>query len=215
MPAPSSAAAQRPKPTARHTRRREEMLHVAAAVFAEQGYHGASMRDIARKLGVQQAAIYYYFPSKAEILEAICRVGITEFLEAIEAIRAADLPSDEKIRRGVRAHLAPLIERRFYVHAFLYLRRDLPAAARRPLDKQARVYEDHWRAILEEGQRRGTLAKSLDAELAMRAILGMCNTVARWSRASPAPSLDRVADSFARLVLGGVAGETEKKRKGR
>jgi len=88
-------------------------------------------------------------------------------------------------------------------------------AARRPLDKQARLYEDHWRAILEEGQRRGTLAKSLDAELAMRAILGMCNTVARWSRASPAPSLDTVADSFARLVLGGVSGAAEKKRRPR
>jgi AcrR family transcriptional regulator len=194
------------RPSTRHARRREEILKTAAGVFAERGFHGASMRDIAARLGVRQAAIYYYFPSKTAILEAICREGITAFVERLGAIYAAPLPSEEKLRRAIRAHLEPLLEQRFYVHAFLYQRRELPKTIRRPLDAQAHAYEALWRAMIEEGQRGGAIAKELDPQLATLAILGMCNTVARWSRPAAAFGLDRIAGAFARLVAFGVFG---------
>jgi AcrR family transcriptional regulator len=182
------------------------MLKTAAGVFVERGYHGASMRDIAARLGVRQAAIYYYFPSKTAILEALCREGITAFVERLGAIYAAPVPSEEKVRRAIRAHLEPLLEQRFYVHAFLYQRRELPKSVRRPLDAQAHAYEALWRALIEEGQRSGEIAKDLDPQLTTLAILGMCNTVARWSRPAAEFGLDRVAGEFARLVAHGLFG---------
>jgi AcrR family transcriptional regulator len=182
------------------------MLKTAAGVFAERGFHGASMRDIAARLGVRQAAIYYYFPSKTAVLEAICREGVMAFVGRLGAIYAAALPSEEKLKRAIRAHIEPLLERRFYVHAFLYQRRDLPQSARRPLDAQAHAYEALWRAMIEEGQRSGAIAKDIDPRLATLAILGMCNTVARWSRPAAEFGLDRVAGEFARLVAHGLFG---------
>lgn len=196
----------RGRPSTRHARRRDEMLRTAAGVFVERGYHGASMRDIAARLGVRQAAIYYYFPSKTAILEALCREGITAFVERLGAIYAAPMPSEEKIGRAIRAHLEPLLEQRFYVHAFLYQRRELPKSVRRPLDAQAHAYEALWRALIEEGQRSGEIAKDLDPQLTTLAILGMCNTVARWSRPAAEFGLDRVAGEFARLVAHGLFG---------
>ncbi len=180
------------------------MLKTAAGVFAERGFHGASMRDIAARLGVRQAAIYYYFPSKTAILEAICREGITAFVERLGAIYASALPSEEKLRRAIRAHLEPLLEQRFYVHTFLYQRRELPKSVRRPLDAQAHAYEALLRTIIEEGQRSGAVAKEIDPQLATLAILGMCNTVARWSRSAAAFGLDRISAQFARLVSHGL-----------
>ncbi len=187
----------------------------AAGVFAERGFHGASMRDIAARLGVRQAAIYYYFPSKTAILEAICRTGITAFVERLGAIYAASLPVEEKVRRAIRAHLEPMLEQRFYVHAFLFQRRDLPKSLRRPLDAQAHAYEALWRALIEEGQRGGVIAATIDAQLATLAILGMCNTVARWSRAAAEFGLDRVADEFTRLVARGLFGAPAPPRRAR
>ena len=195
------------RPSTRHARRHAEILTTAAGVFAERGFHGASMRDIAARLGVRQAAIYYYFPSKTAILEAICREGITAFVERLGAISAAALPSEEKVRRAIRAHLEPMLQQRFYVHAFLFQRRDLPKSARKPLDAQSHAYEALWRALIEEGQRSGAIAKSLDPQLTVLAILGMCNTVARWSRAAGEFGLDRVADEFTRLVALGLFGK--------
>ncbi|MCW5772659.1 MAG: TetR family transcriptional regulator [Rhodospirillaceae bacterium] len=194
------------RPSTRHAKRRDEILRMAAGVFAEKGFHGASMRDIAARLGMRQAALYYYFPSKTGILEAICREGITHFVEKVGIIAAAPLPAEEKLRRALRSHLEPLIEQRFFVHAFLFQRRELPKSVRRPLDAQAHAYTALWRGIVEDGQKKGVIARDLDPELTVLAILGMCNTVARWSRTAAEVGLDRVADSFARLVSHGLFG---------
>lgn len=184
--------------------RKDELLHVAAAEFAARGYPGASMRGIAARWGVKPAALYYWFPSKAKLLEAICRYGIGEFVQRLEAVVALDLPAEERVRRAVRAHLEPLLEKRFYVHAFLFQRRDLPRRARYPLDAQSRAYEALWRALLEEGKREGAIQATLDSQLAVQAVLGMCNSVARWPHAATALTLDPVAQTFTRLICHGL-----------
>ena len=200
MPAPAH-----PKPASeQHGRRREEFLRVAAAVFARRGYRGAGMREIAEQCGVQPAALYYYFPSKVMILAAICQYGVTRFVECLATIQAADLPVETKVRDAVRAHLEPLIENQFYVHAFLFQRRELPVAVRRPLDQLARDYEDLWLALLVEGQSKGVMAKGLDRRITVLAILGMCNAVARWSQGAGGLGLEPVASAFSGLISYGL-----------
>lgn len=185
-------------------RRRDEFLRIAADVFAERGYKGAGMREIAERCGVKPAALYYYFSAKAAILEAICNYGATQFVERLGAIQISELPIDEKIRRAVRSHLEPLLEHQFYVHAFLFQRRELAAAARRPLDVLARNYEDLWHALLVEGQTVGAFPRDIDRKITVLAILGMCNAVARWSRVGTDLGLDAVAATFTRMILVGI-----------
>lgn len=204
MPRPRVPKTPERSPGQRHAGRRDEILRAAAAVFAERGYHGASMRDIAGRLGVQQAAIYYYFDSKADILEGICRIGITEFLEKLGRIVGETGPLAERIRAAIAAHLEPLVQRRFYVHAFLFLRRDLPPRARAPLDGLAHAYEALWRDLIKEGQRRGEIDRGIDPDLAMLAILGMCNTVARWPESAVRGGLAGIAAGFSRIVSQGL-----------
>lgn len=187
-----------------HGRRREEFLRVAAGVFARRGYHGAGMREIAEQCGVKPAALYYYFPSKVMILAAICQYGVTRFVERLAAIQSSDLPIETKVRDAVRTHLEPLIDNQFYVHAFLFQRRELPVAVRRPLDQLARDYEELWLALLVEGQSKGVIPKGLDRKITVLAILGMCNAVARWSHEGGGPGLDPVAATFSSLISSGL-----------
>ena len=72
MSASSARSAAKWEPTARWERRYREVLDAAATAFAEKGYLGASMKDIADRLGVRHASLYYYFPSKEAALAAIC-----------------------------------------------------------------------------------------------------------------------------------------------
>lgn len=192
-----------------HERRREEFLRVAAAVFARHGYHGAGMREIAEQCGVQPAALYHYFPSKVMILASICQYGVTRFVERLAAIQASGLPVETKVRDAVRAHLEPLIENQFYVHAFLFQRRELPVAVRRPLDQLARDYEDLWLALLVEGQSAGVIPKGIDRKITVLAILGMCNAVARWSQGAGGLGLDPVAATFSGLISRGLFSRPE------
>ena len=56
---------------ARRTDTRSRILETSAELFAERGYAGTSMRDLAERLGVTPAALYYHFPSKADILREL------------------------------------------------------------------------------------------------------------------------------------------------
>ena len=55
---------------------RQRILDVAAELFAEQGYDGTSLREIAERIGVTKAALYYHFQSKDQILQALARAGL-------------------------------------------------------------------------------------------------------------------------------------------
>src|SRR6516165_235290 len=111
-------------------RRAPQIIDAAARVFAERGLYGASTQDIADVLGIRQASLYYYFSSKEAALEEVCLRGVEGFLERAVAIAGASGTAREKIERLMRAHLAPLMDRRTYVRTFLNERQHLPIDSR-------------------------------------------------------------------------------------
>lgn len=76
---------------------RARILAVALKLFAEQGYAGTSIRDIAQALGVTKAALYYHFDSKEEILHALTEPVITELRGLAERASADPAPAPERL----------------------------------------------------------------------------------------------------------------------
>ena len=58
-------------PYAKSARQRERIIATALEYFGQQGYHGTSMREIARETGLSQAGLLHHFPSKADLLIAV------------------------------------------------------------------------------------------------------------------------------------------------
>src|SRR5919197_2047734 len=83
--------------------RREELTRQAARLFAEKGYHGTSMGDLAEAMGVQKGSLYAHTGSKQDLLYATMREGADAFHAALEAI-PDDLPPAEKIRLAPGGH---------------------------------------------------------------------------------------------------------------
>src|SRR5918992_1320182 len=84
--------------------RRSELTREAARLFAEKGYHGTSIGDLAKALGVQKASLYAHIQSKQDLLYETMRDGAAAFHAALDAI-PEDLPAAEKIRLALRGHL--------------------------------------------------------------------------------------------------------------
>src|SRR6188474_2036144 len=103
MPSTRRSASQR--------RRAPQIIDAAARVFAERGYHGATTQDIADLLGIRQASLYYYLPSKEMALEIVCTRGVEDFFKAAQAIVAGPGIPEEKLTSLVRAHISPLLDR--------------------------------------------------------------------------------------------------------
>ncbi len=62
---------------------KSRILDAANKVFAERGYHEATMDDIAKRLGVSKGAIYLYFSSKEDLFEAMCKTAPQAFKEIL------------------------------------------------------------------------------------------------------------------------------------
>ena len=104
-----------PSPTTRKRltadERREEILSAALDVFAERGYHGSSIDDIARRAGVSKALIYEHFASKEELHVKLLEQNADELLGQLGAA-IADLPPGQRLEPGVEAFFRFVEERR-------------------------------------------------------------------------------------------------------
>jgi len=193
--------ARRLRPTPR--RRAPEIIEAAARFFAQRGFHGATTQDIADVLGIRQASLYYYFPSKEGALELVCLQGVAGYFEVAKAIVSGPGTAADKLVRLIKSHLAPLADRSDFVRVFLNERQHLPTESRRRVGKWSRGLERVFEDVLKEGLRSGEFRPDLDTRLAVLGILGMANTVANWYRKEEVP-VERISAEFGRLVLEGV-----------
>jgi AcrR family transcriptional regulator len=185
-------------------RRSAEIIDAAARVFAERGFHGASTQDIADVLGVRQASLYYYFPSKEVALEMVCARGVEGFVENAIRVTERKASAAEKLASLIQSHLAPLRDRPDYVKVFLNERRHLPAESRRRIGRLSRAVERIFEDVIRAGVQRREFRAGLDPRLATLAILGMVNAVATWIGKSKGATIERISAQFAALVLAGV-----------
>jgi AcrR family transcriptional regulator len=92
-------------------RTRQAFLDAALALFADRGYFGTSLRDVARAVGVRESALYNYFPGKEALFEAILAADSAAKVERFSAI--LESPSDDG--RAMLEELATFVLDRFVV----------------------------------------------------------------------------------------------------
>jgi AcrR family transcriptional regulator len=155
-------------------------------------------------LGVRQASLYYYFPSKEVALEMVCARGVEGFVEAAISVTEAPGSASKKLAGLIASHLSPLRDRGDYMQVFLNERRHLPAESRRRIGRHSRAIERIFEDVLRDGVEGGEFRSDTDVRLTALAILGMANAVATWYGKEKQQPIERIADMFASLVLDGI-----------
>ena len=126
-------------------RRADEIIDAAASVFAERGYHGTTTQAIADVLGMRQASLYYYFPSKEAALELVCARGIDGFVEGAEARSRAGRGTAREARTPDRRRTSRPIDTMPRLRQGVHQRAPLPARRQPP---PHRAQEPPHRALL-------------------------------------------------------------------
>ena len=142
-------------------RRREELTRQAARLFAERGYHGTSIGDLAEAMGVQKGSLYAHIASKQDLLYATMREGADAFHAALDAIDER-LPPTERIRLALRAHLRVVADQLDVATVFVREWRYLEGERHDEIVAERRRYEERFRALFREGRELGELRTDLD-----------------------------------------------------
>jgi AcrR family transcriptional regulator len=182
---------------------RNDILVAAAAIFSQKGFHAASMQDIAEAVSLQKASLYYHFPSKQDILEALVELALETINARLEAVLARDLPPEERLRQAMVCYMQALGEHQDLVQVLLLEYRSLDDEQRsRHLPKRD-WYEHLWRDLVLEGRKAGVFTCE-NASLAGRALLGVMNWTVTWYRKDGPLSIEQIADQYIKLFLQGL-----------
>ncbi len=183
-------------------RRRLEILRSAAAAFRRRGYHGASVDEIARALGMTKGNLYYYFRNKEEILFACHQHSLNILLALLDEVAATAEPADAKLRRLVVAFVQTIVNELHATALVMDLQPLKPAHLRWVVARRDR-FERGIRRILQEGMDRGIFA-CRDPKLLAFAVLGAVNWIPRWFDPEGTAASGDVAELFADYLVAGL-----------
>jgi AcrR family transcriptional regulator len=183
--------------------RRTELTREAARLFAERGYHGTSIGDLAKALGVQKGSLYAHIESKQDLLHEAMREGAEAFHAALDEI-PEDLKVTERIRLALRAHLRVVKEQLDVATVFVREWRYLEGERADEFLAERRRYEERFRALFREGRELGELRTDLDDQAAVLLVLSAANWAYTWL--PPDADTDELADRFFAILVDGVRG---------
>ena len=183
--------------------RRRELTREAARLFAEKGYHGAALSEIADALGVKAPSLYAHVASKQDLLYAIMREGADAFHHALDEV-PEDVPVVERIRLALRAHLRVVEEQLDLATVFVREWRHLEGERRDEILRERRRYEQRFRDLFREGRELGELRTDLDDGTAALLTLSAANWAYTWL--TPGRDTDELADRFYALLVDGMRG---------
>jgi AcrR family transcriptional regulator len=179
-----------------------EILERAAELFAERGFAGTTVQDIADALGMSRPALYYYVKSKDVILEQLVEnlsINDAEVLEKIYARR--DGGPTEKLREMALQLATNAGSNPHQTQILSQSKHHLPQPIAELNREAERSIARRLMEVLEQGIRKGQF-REVDPRTAALSIIGMCLWTAWWVEDTPLGQVtEQIADQAVSSVL--------------
>lgn len=190
-------------PKGKVTDRREEIVSAATELFYEYGFQKATMRDICRKIGITQAALYYHFRNKEEILYTIIERSSNNLHLLLRACFSENKDPVEKLKSAIYEHILSIKHAREGAKIIIEDKRFLGGDLNRLVKEKEKavfyLYKDQLKALQKMGR-----IKKCDLTVATFGILGMINWLYHWYRPGKGLSLEKVAEELIGIMFRGL-----------
>jgi AcrR family transcriptional regulator len=172
----------------------QKMLKVAAECFNEKGFSGTSLKDVARKLNITDAALYYYVKNKEELVN-LCYV---------HAVNLAESAFDRATAEGETPLEVLRLYIRYQIDVFcgpegpVTILSEIPALTpehRDLMKKRTAKHAKRITALVEAGVANGSMTSS-NPVAAGDALMGALNWIPKWYRPNSLLSGEEIAESF-------------------
>lgn len=176
------------------------ILRACLQLFADYGYHGTSVRDIAEAVGIKSASLYKSFPSKLAMLDALTMLGYEEYRERmLDAALAAEGGPTQRFAALVQAHLAVHCELpRLTTVIAIELRNVSPDVGAYAADVRAQA-SDLFTRIIDRGEAEGVF-KPCNRDVVLVAVSSFALAAAQWFPYNPDVTAEQIIGDYVRLA---------------
>lgn len=181
------------------TETRERILVEASRLFAVQGYHGTTTREIAAEVGISQPSLFFHFPSKKAIVEELCRLDLVPAVERLEKMLVGAGSPAAKLYATVVGELRCILGSPYDLRAHLgyEVLNDPDLASYREL---ANRFDELIRLVIGAGQ-EGGLFVDIDAALAQQLVTAVMLRAPLVAREVPDAVREVEPEASAALIL--------------
>ncbi len=151
-----------------------QIMEAAEELFAEKGFDGTSVRDVAKEAGVNLAMISYYFGSKEKLMESLFKYrGAFIKLQLESMIENKELSSLEKVYALIDNYIERIIKQQCF-HKIMAREQmvDLKGTTTRLIYELKRTNQELVKKLIQEGQKKGDFKKNIDVPLMMATLVG-------------------------------------------
>lgn len=198
-------------------RTRARILDAAAHVLSVKGFAGTRLTDVAEYAELQAPAIYYYFPSREDLIEEVMYCGISDMREHLQEVLDAlppGTPAIDRIMAAVEAHLRHELELSDYTTASIRNSGQVPEHLRTRQKKEEAAYGRIWQGLFADAVADGDIRADLDPRMARLLVMGALNWAAEWWDAKRG-SVDAIVANAQILVRSGLTPDAPPKKRAR
>jgi AcrR family transcriptional regulator len=185
---------------------RMKILTAAARALATHGYHGMSMRDLARATGRSPASFYNYFDSKEALLFSVQCEAFSSLRAANEKALAEVEDPRSRLYVFVLNHVRTFAAHPDVMRVLVHEAAALPPKKRAAVRQHKEAYFEVLRQIVEDLVRetRGGRVDPLDVERSTYCVFGMLNWIYGWYERARHGDTDELARTIHRIALAGI-----------
>jgi AcrR family transcriptional regulator len=186
--------------------KRDAVLRTAVQLFLEQGYHRATLNEVAERLNITKPALYNYFRGKEAILFECWALGQERVDDFIAGIDAAGGTGLARLRKLIRAY-AEVMTTDYGASLVRFDPRDLTESNSRVVRSGKRSVDRTFRKYIAGGIADGSI-RPCDPKMTAFVIAGSLNWIGHWFQRDGAMSATAIADEFAARLTEGLAATT-------
>lgn len=196
-------------PPLNHGPELDEILAKSAKLMAETGYHGASMRDLARVTGRSLSGLYHYFRGKEDLLFLVNQRGFSSLLAMIDELDAARLSPDAALRALVRHHIGFFARHLDEMRVIVFGTQEFAPERLRIVNDLKETYRRRVQAIVGRyiAARRGAPIGEADLTRKTFLLFGMMNWIFSWYSSGEHGPAEDLADEIFQTFTAGCVGD--------
>jgi len=188
--------------------RRDELLQLAATMFADRGMRATTVRDIADSAGILSGSLYHHFSSKEEMVDEVLRGFLDWLFERYQQIVETEPNPLERLKGLFMASFEAIATRHAAVVIYQDEAKHLSSQERFAyVDERNKEQRKMWVDVLNQGIEEGYFRPDVDVDLVYRFIRDTTWVSVRWYQPGGPLTAEQVGQQYLAIVLGGITTE--------